>query len=103
MDLGRGSSLRHLRFVCVFALVFASNVTVVKVCPLLVQWSLKTEVSRIVIILRAKEPDEPDNFSPFLMVWTNFEEAIAIRAHPGLISLCKSQIYDGPNSTSSKL
>ena len=41
MDVGQGSLLRLLEFVCVFALVIASNVIVVKVCPLLVRWSLK--------------------------------------------------------------
>ena len=34
MDVGQGSPLRLLGL-CVFALVFASNVTAVEVCPLL--------------------------------------------------------------------
>jgi hypothetical protein len=47
MDVGQGSSLRLLGFVCVFAFVFASNVTVVKVCPLLVRRSLKNQSFKI--------------------------------------------------------
>ena len=33
MDMGQGSSLRLFWFVCVFALVLASNVVVVNVLP----------------------------------------------------------------------
>jgi hypothetical protein len=41
MDVGWSSSLRLLGFVCVFSLVFASNVAVLKIRPLLVWRSLK--------------------------------------------------------------
>ena len=45
MDVGWSSSLCLLGFVCVFALVFASNVAMLKIYPLLVRRSLKNEVS----------------------------------------------------------
>ena len=77
MDACRGSSLHLLGFVCVFALVFASNVAVVKVCPL--------EVSKFVVIMRAIELDEPDNLNPFSSDLDQFRGNYRNPRTPGLL------------------
>ena len=91
--------------VCVFALVFVSNVAVVKVHPLWTDTlftptpkrdrsfylsspsnntveSRKPKSRKLLSFIGWIELDEPHNLSSFL-IWTNFEVTIVICAHPG--------------------
>ena len=44
--------------------------------------SQKPKSRKLMSFWRRIELDEPDNISPFLLIWTNFEAVIVICAHP---------------------
>ena len=84
MDVGLGSSVCLLGFVCVFALVFIGNVAVVKVCPLPVWRSLKNRSLQNCSLFEGEQRlMSPTIQAPFLLIWTNFEVVVVICAHLG--------------------